>query len=217
MGKAFIFDIDGTLLDTERIYIASWKQAAAEQGYTLSDELMLRTRSRSTAQGRQIMQEALGLDFPYDEIRKRRVELAEAAIAKDDALLKPGAKALLLALQERRIPFAAATSTGKAHTQAHLAIAGLDRLLIHRITGDMVARGKPNPDIFLEAAALLGVAPENCLVVEDSHPGLAAAKAAGMRSLWIPDQSTNPNPADAECLRRYQSLWEVLEDIPNLL
>lgn len=215
MLAAVIFDVDGTLLDTERLYIQAWKQAGALLGYPMTDALMYSTRGRDGQTVQRLMAEALGEDFPYDEVRKLRVSLAEEAISREKNLCKPGAMELLTELSRLGIPFAAATTTDKDLTAAHLEAAGLARLVTHRVTGDMVEHSKPAPDIYLKAAALLGVAPGECLAVEDSLTGLAAATAAGMQTVWIPDLHSNPCPGQAHCSRRYESLTQLLKDLPQ--
>ena len=84
MLAAVIFDVDGTLLDTERLYIQAWKQAGALLGYPMTDALMYSTRGRDGQTVQRLMAEALGEDFPYDEVRKLRVSLAEEAISREN-------------------------------------------------------------------------------------------------------------------------------------
>ncbi len=217
MIKGIIFDIDGTLMDTERIYHEAWMQACAERGYLLRDELFYSILGITVEATERIMQDALDWNFPYWEVRQRRVELAEKAIASDKALLKPGAMELLNLLQDKQIPFAAATSTEHDLTQAHLRAAGLDKILSKVVTGNMVTNGKPAPDIYLKAASILEIKPEHCLAVEDTKAGLASAAAAGMKTVWIPDLHSNPTPGHADCFRQYHSLEELINEIPRLI
>ena len=188
MWKAVLFDVDGTLLDTEKIYMEAWRQACASAGYAVTHDVLLRTRAVPEAVSKRIFQEALGQDLDYSAIRQERIQIAEALIAASGDLLKPGAKMVLDYLKNKGIPMAVASSTGTQKTMAHLDHAGLLGYFDAIVCGDMVERGKPNPDIFWKAAGLLGMAYEDCVVVGDTPADVKAGTAAGMQVLLIPDQ-----------------------------
>ena len=188
MISAVIFDVDGTLLDTERLYVDAWRTACLEQGYILPEDTIRRTRAVDRTVAAQIFKEALGKDFDYQATYLRRVELAEAEIeARRKPLIKPGAVELLDYLDAHGIRKAVATMTSGEKTRRHLDAAGLLCRFSIAVTGDMVQNGKPDPEIFLTTAALLGVSPEQCAVCEDSYAGLEAARRAGMLPIMIPD------------------------------
>ncbi|MBR2423524.1 MAG: HAD family phosphatase [Oscillospiraceae bacterium] len=189
MVKAVIFDVDGTLLDTERIYMQAWKEAAAELGYEITDELLRKTRAINVKDAARIFEEEIGNGFSYDTVRVVRVRIAEEIIQRESPILKPGVLELLNWLEENRIRLSVASSTNVKGTHAHLAESGIDHRFEVVVGGDMVTRGKPNPDIFLKAADMLGLAPEECIVVEDSPAGIRAAYAAGMKAVLVPDQA----------------------------
>ena len=215
--RAFLFDVDGTLLDTERIYVRAWQAAAEKLGYRLPDDLMRRTRAIDPRIAAKMMEDEVGGGFSYEAVRKVRTEIGEAMVEADGHLLKPGARALLEALRGAGVPFAAVTSTGQAHTDRHLALAGIAELIPVRATGDMVTRGKPHPDIFLMAARLLGVDPAECYAVEDSGAGIRAAAAAGMKPILVPDLALVDAPTRAQAFRVADSLGDILRDLPELL
>ena len=187
MVKAVIFDVDGTLLNTERIYMQAWKEAGAQAGFDVPQDVLLRTRAIHKADAIQIFQEALGPTFDYEALHPVRTAISEALIAQSTDLLLPGVKEALEALKAKGYPMAVASSTGYEKTAAHLEHAGLLHYFDAVVGGDMVERGKPNPDIFLKAAQLLGIAPEDCLVVGDTPADIKAATAAGMPRILIPD------------------------------
>ena len=214
---AFLFDVDGTLLDTERIYIKAWQAAAESLGYRLSDDLMRRTRAIDPKIAARMMEAEVGSGFSYEAVRKVRTEIGESMVEGDGNLLKPGARALLEALCAAGVPFAAVTSTGRAHTARHLELAGIAELIPVRATGDMVARGKPWPDIFLMAASLLGVDPGACYAVEDSGAGIRAATAAGMTPILVPDLARVDEQTRAMAFRTVDSLGDILRALPELL
>ena len=189
MIRAVIFDVDGTLLDTERIYMQAWKDAAAELGYVMTDELLRKTRAVNTKDAARIFEEEIGNGFSYEKTRPIRVRIAEEIIERESPILKPGVLELLGYLKEKGLRVCVASSTNTKTTKEHLAINGLADRFEVIVGGDMIQKGKPNPDIFLKAAELLGEAPENCIVVEDSPAGIRAGSAAGMKTVLVPDQA----------------------------
>ncbi len=215
--KAFLFDIDGTLLDTERIYVKAWQAAAEKLGYYLSDDLMRRTRAIDPRISAKMMEDEVGGGFSYEAVRKVRIEIGEAMVETDGHLLKPGAKVLLEALRAAGVPYAAVTSTGRAHTARHLELAGIAELLPVRVTGDMVSRGKPNPDIFLMGASILDIDPSACYAVEDSGAGIRAGATAGMKPILVPDLALVDAETRGLAFRVVDSLDDILNALPALL
>lgn len=189
MIKAVIFDVDGTLLDTERIYMKAWKEAAAEAGYVMPDSVLQKTRAVNAKDAARIFEEEIGNGFSYQAVRPIRVRIAEEIIKRESPILKPGVLELLAFLEGKGIRLSVASSTNQQGTREHLAESRiLDRFEVV-VGGDMVTNGKPHPDIFLKAAEVLRVAPEECIVVEDSPTGIRAAYAAGMKAVLVPDQA----------------------------
>ena len=208
--KAVIFDVDGTLLDTERIYMQAWKDAAAELGYEITDELLRKTRAINVKEAARIFESEIGNGFSYDKTRVVRVRIAEEIIQRESPILKPGVTELLAFLQEKRIRLSVASSTHLKGTKEHLSESGILGPFEVVVGGDMVTKGKPNPDIFLKAAELLHLAPEECLVVEDSPAGIRAAHAAGMKAVLVPDQAA----ITQEIIEMSDVVLESLLDMP---
>lgn len=189
MLKAVIFDVDGTLLDTERIYMQAWKDAAAELGYVITDELLRKTRAINTKDAARIFETEIGNGFSYEKTRPIRVRIAEEIIKRESPILKPGVTELLAFLKDNGIRLSVASSTHLKGTKEHLSESRILDPFEVVVGGDMVTKGKPNPDIFLRAAELLGLDPSECIVVEDSPAGIRAANAAGMKAVLVPDRA----------------------------
>jgi HAD superfamily hydrolase (TIGR01509 family) len=183
---AVIFDMDGLLFDSERLYAESILTAAREIGCEMSHDIFLQLVGRSHEVNHRFLLDHYGADYPLQALiatwgRHFRA-LAEAGLP-----LKPGATELLDLLDELCVPRAIATSSTHANVQHNLAALGLvDRFHGVVARGDY-ASGKPAPDPFLKAAERLGVAPALCLALEDSHNGVRSASAAGMMTIMVPD------------------------------
>jgi len=215
MIKAIIFDVDGTLLDTERIYMEAWVQAGAQLGYTVTHEALMKTRAVSVAVAIPIFKACCGEDFPYDEARKERIRIAEEIIESSTAeqLVKPGTEETLAKLKEKGYAMAVASSTEQAKTDSHLEHVDLRKWFSVAIGGDMVKQTKPNPDIFLLAAEKLGVKPEECLVVGDTPADVLAGTAAGMKVIMIPDCV----PPDEKMKAMSWKILDSIREVPDAI
>ena len=211
MGKTVIFDIDGTLLNTEILYMEGWRRAGAEFGFPVTEEALLQTRAVNAAVAKEVFRRLISPDFPYEQIRSRRVEISEQIIESlsPEQLRMPYAEILLPALRRDGFSVAAASSTHLEKTNAHLTHAGLLSFFSAVVGGDMVTRGKPEPDIFLKAAALVGADPSECIVVGDTPADVFAAHAAGMKMILIPDQVPANEKTASLSWRILSSLAEV--------
>jgi HAD superfamily hydrolase (TIGR01509 family) len=206
---AFVFDMDGLLLDTERLSSAALHAGAADLGLTLPPDIFLEMIGRRGADIHRRLAHRVGADDTATSLIARAEVHYEAFLARG-VPVKEGAVELLAWLESRGRPCAVATSTRTPRAEKKLAAAGLRPFFRAVIGGDQVEYGKPAPDVYLRAAAALGVAPQHCGVFEDSEPGLRAAHAAGTRVLWIPDLAPVSPEAQALAVARVGSLREVL-------
>jgi len=185
MLKAVLFDMDGLIMDTESITATMYNKAAAEKGFSVPYDLMAGCCGMGVENTCEKFKEHFGPDFDFYGLRERRLELQDAYLAEHGTPYKPGFFEMMEMLERYGIPKALATSTPVEKARLYLGET-IERFAAV-VAGDMVKNCKPAPDIFLKAAQMLEISPEKCLVLEDSRSGIAAAHAAGMMSIVIPD------------------------------
>lgn len=207
---AILFDMDGLVLDTEKLYTRFWQEAAIASGYPMTKEQALGMRSLNRGAGLAQMQSYFGETVDYDAIRRKRIQLMEAFVEKEGVTVKPGIWELLAYLKEQGIKTAIATSSPIERTILYLSSVGLEKSFGKLVSGYMVEHGKPAPDIYRYAAQQLGVLPENCMVLEDSPAGILAAHRAGCLPVMIPDQDEPDKETESLLFARAKSLLEVI-------
>ncbi|MDQ8022984.1 MAG: HAD family phosphatase [Moraxellaceae bacterium] len=185
--RAVIFDMDGLLLDSERVSLELFAQAATSLQIPWTHEVGLSMVGLNSRDSNQLLTAAFGADYPVESLRERFGELYEAAIVAGLIPLKPHVTSLLDQLERLGIPRAVATSTRRTRAEAKLLRAGIRERFMALACGDEVVRGKPHPDIFELAARHLGVEGRDCLVLEDSNAGVRGAVAASMQVVMVPD------------------------------
>ena len=184
--EAIVFDMDGTLLDTEMVFRDIVYDVSGRLGFEMTEAIHLAMVGSSHETTNALLVEAYGVSFPYAVFDQHcrtmmRERMAEAVP------IKTGVKEMLAELKARRIPAAVATSSRSPHAIGHLGAAGLLDAFETIVTRDDVTYPKPHPEPYLTAASRLGLDPRNCLAVEDSHSGVRAAHAAGMQTIMVPD------------------------------
>lgn len=186
MYDAVIFDLDGTLIDTEALAIPAGVEALATLGHTVSEDFLHSLVGIDDATGVALLSEHLGAPLTREEVNAAW-DAAMASRMSGGIPLKPGATDLLDLVDALGLPKAIATSS--RHPQAYIKLdhAGLSARFPHVVTFDCVASAKPAPDPYLRAAGLLGADPARCLAFEDSDTGARSAQAAGMKVVQVPD------------------------------
>nr|WP_297770858.1 HAD family phosphatase [uncultured Butyrivibrio sp.] len=215
MGKvidACIFDLDGTLTDTEKFYQKAWPLALEHFGYKCEPWMPLELRSLGRPFAPLQFKKWFGDAFDYNEVREYRKAIVVDMIKEQGIPLKPGAKEILVWLRENGILTALATANDFERTKGYLTRLGLFDHFDKIICADMVKEGKPSPDIYSYACQQLGLEPQRCLAVEDSPNGVTSAYLAGCKVVMVPDL-TQP---DEELSKKLYACVPSLMDIKTL-
>ena len=211
--KAVLFDMDGVLIDTEKYLTKFWQQAAREAGLDLDITEFYEFRSLASRFAAVEFQKKYGSQYDYFAIRERRKELMNAHLAEHGIEMKPEVKETLQVLKERGYYIAVVTATDEERTKQYLSEIGIYDWFDSIICATMVERGKPFPDVYLYACERIGCRPEECMAVEDSPNGVAAASAAGCRTVMVPDLTL----PDSELEKKVIGVRESLSGILTLL
>ena len=213
---AVIFDMDGLMLDTEPLAARAWAAAAACVGVEFDPAVTSRLVGRNFPDCRALVRAHHGERYPVDALMREWHGAYDALVAREGIALKPGLLDLLGWLDAEAIPKAVATSTRRTRAQAKLEQTRLAHHFAALVGGDEIPRGKPEPDIYLEAAARLAVAPVRCVALEDSEPGMHAALEAGMMAIMVPDLAPPSSALLARAPLVLASLTDVLAHLAAL-
>lgn len=214
--SAIILDMDGLMVDTEPLYKTAWQQATAELGFDLDDARYSTIVGRPLPDCERLLMEAFGPAFPLDALRARWPGLWRAEVARVGIDAKPGLLELLAFADQQAVAVAVATSTNADWARFTLGCVGLDGRFDVVVTGDQISRGKPAPDIYLEAARRLRVDPSACVALEDSEAGIRSIAAAGMTGILVPHWTPSA-AARSAAFHVADSLHDAREVIAALL
>jgi HAD superfamily hydrolase (TIGR01509 family) len=206
--EAVVFDLDGVLLDSEQVWDDAREQLAKERGGRWHAQAQRDMMGMSSTEWSRYMHETVGLPEPPEEINREVVERLSATYREQLPAL-PCARAAVERLAARW-PLGLASSSNRELIDLALELLGVQHLFAATVSSEEVARGKPAPDVYLEAARRLQVDPANAAAVEDSNNGILAAKAAGMRVLAIPNRHF---PPDEEALAQADVVLDSLAEL----
>lgn len=207
--KAVLFDMDGTLTDTEKYYQKAWPKTLEHFGYEMSEEKPLILRSLGRPFAVQQFKEWYGEDFDYWQVRNYRKQLVEDIFKEDGIPLKPGAKEILKWLRDNNIFVALVTANDKDRAERYTKRVGLFEYFDAIVCADMVEFGKPAPDIYSFACKELKVAPEETLAIEDSPNGCTSAYKAGCNVVMVPDLTEPDEELSKILYKRVDSLLNI--------
>ena len=214
---AVILDMDGVILDTERVAKRAWMQAAADLDIDFPESIYHGMIGLTGPEGRRYLLRHSWTEDVIDHLEEAAWNYYRTSLEEDGVPPKPGLEELLDFLDRRKIPRAVATSTNTSAAKARLdGVGALSRLDVV-VGGDQIRHGKPAPDIYLRAASALGYAPPKCLAVEDSRNGVRSAVAAGMEVVLVPDLCPIDEDTRRLAAATVQTLAGVIPHIENFM
>ncbi len=208
--RGVLFDMDGLVLDTEKLYTRFWMEALHFYDFPMTYDQALKMRAANSKLSEENLKRFFGPSVDYQKCRNKRIELMNAFIEENGVELKPGIFELLDALDAKGIPAAITSSSPKARIEKHLASVGLLHRFAAICSGHDVPNGKPAPDIYLHGAASLGLPPGNCLALEDAPTGILAAHRAGCVTVMVPDLDQPDGDTEKLLFAKADSLGDVI-------
>lgn len=210
--KGIVFDMDGTLVDSEIIWEEAESEMFAARGLTYTDEARQQVIGLRMDAFFQKLIEIYDLD---ETVEALSADLIERMLAKIPTMVKakPGAEAIIEWATEHKLPYCIASSSPNSIIDAIVIAQGWDDLIPKRYSADEVALGKPAPDVYLYAAEQIGINPAECLALEDSPNGSKAAVAAGMTTYIIPDGHSDSEQFADISPHIFDSLHDVLNHL----
>lgn len=211
--RGVLFDMDGVILDSEKLYTRFWQEAGLALGYPMTREHAMGMRALNRDAAVQKLQSYFGPKVDYPAIKAKRIALMDAYVAEHGMELKPGIREILAFLKTQNIPCAICTSSPADRIREYLVPLGIYDSFTAVCTAYQVAHSKPDPDIYLFGAESIGLPPEQCLALEDSAAGILSGYRAGCMVTMVPDQDA-PDP---DTLSRISALADSLLDVIDLI
>ncbi len=215
MIKGVVFDMDGLMIDTEKLLMRFWIQSAQEFGFDMQKEHVLQIRSLAPKYAIEKFKSFFGEEFDYYSVKKRRIELMNNYISQNGIEKKYGLDELLKYLTENGYKKAVATATDIERTEKYLKSLEVYGYFDEIVTATMVKNGKPAPDIYLYACKKIGLEPSECLALEDSPNGIRSAHDAGCNAVMIPDLLEPDKETYKLLFAKADNLLEVIDLLEN--
>ena len=211
MIKAVIFDMDGLMIDSEKMARFCCEKAGKALGYNYTDELFFKEMGLTPVFIKELYFKHFGKDFKYDDFIKLKNQYVEEYIKESGIPVKPGLYELLKFLKNNGYKTAVATSTPRKRAEDYLTHIKVIEFFDKVICVDMIEKSKPNPEIYLKAADELNVKTEECFVLEDSPNGITAAYRAGIKTIMVPDLVSPDEELKKKLFACVKSLKDVIE------
>lgn len=211
--KGVLFDMDGVIFDTEKVYLEIWTKVFKSYGYYLKRETYISIMGTGTENSKKTFKNTFGKDIPMEEMYKDKDRLLKETIESGKVAMKPGVLEILKFLKENNMKIALATSAKMWRLDIQLSMAGIKEMFDAITCGDEIKNLKPDPAIFLKAAEKIGLKPEECIVIEDSPAGIQAAFNAGMYGIHVEDLKEADENIKKYCRTNFKNLIEIKEYI----
>ena len=215
--ESVIFDQDGLILDTEKLYQRFWREAAGECGFTMNQETALALRSLDSRLAKQLLIDTFGEKLDFDLLKQTRIRLMNDYVDKNGVEAKPGVRELTDYLRQKGIKTAIATATNYSRTDDYLTRAGVRDCFETIVCASSCPHGKPFPDVYLYACIELNSLPQNCIALEDSPNGVRSAYSAGLKVICVPDKGDVEDEVKPLITSSAHSLLDVPEIIESIL
>ena len=214
---AVIFDMDGTIFDSERLVLDCWEHIGKRYGIPDIGEVFMRCIGTNKVRTREIVDEHYGKSFPYEKFSEESSALFHEKTEKEGLPVKAGARELLTYLHEENISLGLASSTRLAVVTQELKDAGLYEYFQTVVGGDLLKNSKPAPDIYLMTCGRMGVSPVNAYAIEDSYNGIRSAHSAGLHPVMVPDMLPATEEMRSLSEKVFADLFQVKEYFVDLL
>lgn len=204
-----IFDMDGLMFDTERVFIEAWDYAGEKIGIGKAGYMVLKTLGMNITASYHVWNEEFGDRYNQEELRKYTKEFLQKYYSENKVPVKKGLYVLLDYLRQVNCKMAVATSSPRWEVEKHLKDAEIYDYFVGIVCGDMIQNSKPDPEIYFKASKLLGAKPEECFALEDSKNGLLSAYRAGCKPIMVPDLWQPDEETLSLVVGKYDDLEEV--------
>jgi len=211
MIKAVIFDMDGLMIDSERVTYEGYVIECGKLGFVMEKDFYKKVLGHTLPEVFQMFWDNFGKAFPMEEVLEKVHQYMDDLFVREGIPVKEGLRELLEYLKDNGYRTVVATSSGRQRVDRILQMAGLEQYFDDSICGDEVKNGKPNPEVFLKACEKAGVRPDEALVLEDSEAGISAAYGAGIPVICVPDMKYPEEQFAEKASRIVDSLTKVLE------
>lgn len=214
--KAVIFDMDGVIFDTEKAYLDIWTNVFETHGYALDRNIYISLMGTGKENVMKVFKEKYGENLPIIEMYKEKDEKLLDRMKRRLVPIKDGAYELLNYLKENNFKIALATSSRRERLDLQIKMFDIFEMFDAIVCGEDVINGKPNPEIFLKASEKLGVAPKDCIVIEDSLAGIKGAYAGGMIGFHVQDLKIADEDILRYCNKNFMNLKEIKDYISEV-
>ncbi len=214
---AVIFDMDGTIFDSERLVLECWERIGKKYGIPDIGEVFMQCIGTNKVRTQEIVFGHYGKDFPYEKFSGESSVLFHEITEKEGLPVKVGAREILAYLREQDVPLGLASSTRLAVVTQELKDAGLYEYFQTVVGGDLLKNSKPAPDIYLMTCERMGVLPEYTYAIEDSYNGIRSAHAAGLHPIMVPDMMPATEEMEELSERVFTDLVQAREYFVQIL